>query len=184
MKSRFILFRRAGVFYCEDTTTRKQTSLRTKDENEALSFLRTKNEAVRQPAMNLQMAQVYLQHSDSEMAQRTWQSVMDTMAPLKIGPTQSRWIIWSGIFVYVFEEDWYQKALDQNLDTLDGLVNAEVQEETVKHFQQPQPEQKQRSLEETAGIATGIAPDIEKQVELRKAKRRPAPDNLAKTELS
>ena len=37
MKSRFILFRRAGVFYCEDTTTRKQTSLRTKDEAEAVA---------------------------------------------------------------------------------------------------------------------------------------------------
>jgi len=31
MKSRFILFKRAGVFYSEDTTTGKQHSLRTKD---------------------------------------------------------------------------------------------------------------------------------------------------------
>jgi hypothetical protein len=31
MNQRFILFRRAGVFYCEDATTGKQTSLRTKD---------------------------------------------------------------------------------------------------------------------------------------------------------
>jgi hypothetical protein len=29
MKQRFILFRRAGVYYSEDTTTRKQISLRT-----------------------------------------------------------------------------------------------------------------------------------------------------------
>jgi len=34
MKQRYILFRRAGVFYCEDTTTGKQLSLRTKDEAE------------------------------------------------------------------------------------------------------------------------------------------------------
>jgi hypothetical protein len=39
MKQRFILFRRAGVFYYEDTTTGKQLSLRTKDEAEALTFL-------------------------------------------------------------------------------------------------------------------------------------------------
>ena len=60
MKSRFILFHRAGVFYCEDTTTHKQTNLRTKDESEANTLLNTKNEAMRQPAMNLQIAQVYL----------------------------------------------------------------------------------------------------------------------------
>ena len=49
MKPRFILFRRAGVFYSEDTTTRKQCSLRTKDEAEALTLLHSKNEAHRQP---------------------------------------------------------------------------------------------------------------------------------------
>ena len=31
MKHRFILFQRAGIFYCEDTSTGKQTSLRTRD---------------------------------------------------------------------------------------------------------------------------------------------------------
>jgi hypothetical protein len=35
MNQRFNLFRRAGVFYYEDTTTGKQLSLRTKDEAEA-----------------------------------------------------------------------------------------------------------------------------------------------------
>jgi integrase len=91
MKPRFILFRRSGVFYCEDTTTGKQTSLRTKVESEAVTLLGTKNEATRQPAMNLQIAQVYLQHADAALAQRTWQNVMDTMFPLKTGPTQARW---------------------------------------------------------------------------------------------
>ena len=91
MKSRFILFRRAGVFYAEETATGKQTSLRTKAEAEALTFLNTKNEATRQPAMNLQIAQVYLQHADATMSQRTWQDGMDAMFPLKTGPTQVRW---------------------------------------------------------------------------------------------
>jgi hypothetical protein len=48
MKSRFILFRRAGIFYAEETATGRQTSLRTKDEGEAITFLNTKNEATRQ----------------------------------------------------------------------------------------------------------------------------------------
>ncbi|MGA3178781.1 MAG: tyrosine-type recombinase/integrase [Verrucomicrobiota bacterium] len=91
MKQRFILFRRAGIFYSEDTTTRKQTSLRTKDEAEAITLLNTKNEATRQPAMNMQIAQVYLQHSDPSLAARTWQHVVEQVASLKTGATQERW---------------------------------------------------------------------------------------------
>jgi hypothetical protein len=53
--------------------------------------LNTKNEATRQPAMNLQIAQVYLQHADPTLAsahgRMSW-----TQFPLKTGPTQSRWI--------------------------------------------------------------------------------------------
>jgi hypothetical protein len=64
MKSRFILFRRAGAFYSEDTTTRKQISLRTKDDAEALALLHSKNEAHRQPVLNLQIARTYLTATD------------------------------------------------------------------------------------------------------------------------
>jgi integrase len=85
------LFRRAGVFYSEETATGKQTSLRTNDQGEAITLLNTKNEATRQPDMNLQIAQVYLQHADPTLAHRTWQNVMDAMGPLKNGPTQARW---------------------------------------------------------------------------------------------
>jgi len=53
MKTRFIMFNRAGVYYSEDTTTGKQHSLRTKNEAEALALLHSKNEAHRQPAVIL-----------------------------------------------------------------------------------------------------------------------------------
>jgi hypothetical protein len=56
MKNRFILFRRNGVFYSEDTTSRKQVSLHTKDKDEAQTLLHAKNESVRQPVLNLQIA--------------------------------------------------------------------------------------------------------------------------------
>src|SRR5580692_1254056 len=79
MKSRFILFRRAGVFYSEDTVTRKQSSLRTKDEAEAVALLNAKNESFRQPVLNVQIARAYLTATDPAMAQRTWQSVMEQM---------------------------------------------------------------------------------------------------------
>ena len=60
-----------------------------------------------------------------------------------------------------------------------GLVAAKIQSETAQHFEGPQADQKQMQLQDTAGIPTGVAPDIHRQVGLRKAKRTAAPDNLA-----
>ena len=77
MNQRFIMFRRAGVFYCEDTTTGKQLSLRTKDEGEAKTLLHAKNESFRQPILNLQIARTYMAASDPLASKRTWQSPMD-----------------------------------------------------------------------------------------------------------
>ena len=91
MKNRFILFQRSGVFYCEDTTTGKQTSLRTRDKADAVRLLHVKNEATHQPSMNLQIAQVYLQHGDPAMSTRTWQMVMEQIVTTKHGNTQARW---------------------------------------------------------------------------------------------
>ena len=91
MRNRFILFQRSGIFYCEDTSTGKQTSLRTRDRADAERLLHVKNEAVHQPAMNLQIAQVYLQHGDPAVATRTWQDVMTQITATKSGSTQRRW---------------------------------------------------------------------------------------------
>jgi len=90
MKHRFILFRRGGVFYCEDTTSRKQVSLRTKDEGEAQTLLHARNESVRQPILNLQIARTYLTATDPEIAARTWQAAIDEMTRDKKGPTLIR----------------------------------------------------------------------------------------------
>jgi hypothetical protein len=91
MKQRFIMFRRAGVFYYEDTTTGKQISLRTKDEAEAFTLLHSKNESFRQPVLNLHIARTYLAATDPEIAQRTWQVPMDEMSRMKTGPTFIRY---------------------------------------------------------------------------------------------
>jgi len=90
MKQRFTLFRRAKVFYCEDTSTGQQISLRTNDESEARTLLHSKNEAVRQPVLNLQMARTYLSANDPEIAKRPWQAAMDEIAKAKTGPTLIR----------------------------------------------------------------------------------------------
>jgi integrase len=91
MKTRYILFQRSGVYYAEDTTTGKQSSLRTRDKADAVRLLHIKNEAAHQPAMNLQIAQIYLQHGDPALASRTWQDVMDLMVSVKTGSNLLRW---------------------------------------------------------------------------------------------
>ena len=65
MKQRFILYRRSnGMFYAEDTETRKQQSLKTKDEAKARTLLHSKNEAHRHPILNHQIALAYLCAAD------------------------------------------------------------------------------------------------------------------------
>ena len=79
MKTRFTLFRRNGVFYAQDATSGKQTSLRTKDETEAKSLLEARNAAQRQPTLNLHLARAYLTASDPAFVERTWQNVMEQL---------------------------------------------------------------------------------------------------------
>lgn len=89
MKQRFILYRRNnGKYYAEDTVTKKQCSLKTRDEAEALTLLHSKNEAFRQPVLNLQIARTYLTATDGNAAKRTWQTPMDEMTATKTGETR------------------------------------------------------------------------------------------------
>jgi len=93
MKRRFILYRRkrGGMFYLEDTQSKKQESLHTSDRAEALTLLHSKNEAHRQPVLNLQIARTYLSAADPEVTRRTWQRVMDEIICTKTGENQVRW---------------------------------------------------------------------------------------------
>ena len=91
MNQRFALFRRGGVFYCEDRSTRKQTSLRTRDAAEAQTLLHAKNEAVRQPVLNFQIARAYLTAGDPALCARTWDHVMEQITSTKAGSTRVRW---------------------------------------------------------------------------------------------
>lgn len=92
MKQRYHIYRREnGIYYSLDTLTKKRNSLNTADREEARRFLNALNEASKQPAINLQIAQVYLQHSDPNYVKRTWQHVMDEMGRSKLGSTKKRW---------------------------------------------------------------------------------------------
>lgn len=90
MTQRYSLFRRGGIFYAQDSESGQQTSLRTKDRSEALALLHARNEAFRQPLLNLQMARTYLAASDPEVSKRNWSAVMDAMGRNKTGVTLHR----------------------------------------------------------------------------------------------
>ena len=122
MKKQFILFQRNGVFYCEDTTTGKQGSLRTRDRTEAERLLNVKNEAVRQPAMNLQIAQVYLQHGDPALAARTWQNVMEQITASKSGSTLARWQ--AAIKDHAFDLIRSRKLIETNAENFLAVLKA------------------------------------------------------------
>ena len=65
MKTKYTLFRRGGIYYSQDTATGQQKSLRTRDEAEALKLINARNEAHRQPVLNLHLARAYLTASDT-----------------------------------------------------------------------------------------------------------------------
>lgn len=85
------MFRRGCVYWCQDNESGKQETLRTSDRAEALTLLQAKNEAFRQPYLNLQIARTYLTASDPQIAKRTWQAVMDEMTRMKTGSTLHRY---------------------------------------------------------------------------------------------
>ncbi len=90
---------------------------------------------------------------------------------------------WFGLYLMVaafclfaFEAYDYEQSINRMLDTLDSLVDSEVMSENVAYYSQPNPTQ--RPLEETAGIPTGIAPDIQHQIERRRARKSSPADTL------
>jgi len=117
MKNRYRVFRRGwGTYYCEDLVTKQQTSLKTRNKDEAYRLVAAKNETEEAPAFSLQLARVYWKAGDPEAAKRTWQHVMDEIPKLKTGDTRTRW----------------ETAIkDKALDSLRNLVVLETQAE---HF--------------------------------------------------
>jgi hypothetical protein len=94
MKTRYRLIRRGnrgGAFYCVDVNTGKRTSLQTSNDDEAQQIIQAKNQAERQPVLNLQIAKAYLAGTDSGISQRTWQQALEALTASKRGANQLRW---------------------------------------------------------------------------------------------
>jgi len=115
MKLRYRLFRRSnGLYFVEDTVTKKQESLRTREKAIAQRLLSARNEAYQQPAINLQIARAYLRASDPLISQRTWQHALDEIIKSKRGANQDR---------------WFRAAKDKAYDSIKGITLIETQAE-------------------------------------------------------
>jgi integrase len=91
-KQRYTVFRRPwGVYYCEDHVTGQQTTLKTRDKDEAYRLVAARNEHAEAPAFSRHLARVYWNASDPVAAKRTWQFIMDELVKLKLDSTQDRW---------------------------------------------------------------------------------------------
>jgi integrase len=94
MKARYRLVTRGsrgGTFYCFDKETKKRQSLHTTNEDDARQIVEAKNNAERQPVLNLQIAKVYLAGSDSGASTRTWQQALNALIENKHGANKDRW---------------------------------------------------------------------------------------------
>jgi len=92
MKTKYTLFRRGGIYYSQDSATGQQKSLRTRDETEASQLLNARNEAQRQPVLNLHLARAYLAASDPALVERTWHIVMEQMQSRGKNSTRERYV--------------------------------------------------------------------------------------------
>ena len=118
MKNRYRLLYRGerGTFFCFDNVTRKRTGLQTKDRDAAEQIVLAKNQALRQPVLNLQIAKAYLSGTDTGTATRTWQSALDALVEMKHGSTKERWA---------------RAAKDKALDGIRHLIIIETQAESL-----------------------------------------------------
>jgi hypothetical protein len=73
--------RAAGVFYWQENGTSNRGSLRTKDRAEAQRLVDAKNEAHKQPTLNLALGRAYLSAHDPRLCTRTWHRHGRNVAP-------------------------------------------------------------------------------------------------------
>lgn len=84
-------------------------------------------------------------------------------------PPLGYWIMFSAFCLFVFEAWDYEQQLNRMLDMLDSIAESGVLSDIADQYAADG--SKQLPLEQTAGIPTGVAPDIQAQIERRKRSR-------------
>lgn len=76
-KQRFWLYRRASIYYLQDSETGTRESLATRHKTEAEQIRAMRNMAAAHPVMGISLAKACLTSQDPKLLARTWQDVMD-----------------------------------------------------------------------------------------------------------
>ena len=91
MQNRYGYFKRVnGVYYSLDLLTQRQTSLKTRVEDEAMRLIAAKNQPADTPQLNRATAKVYASATSPELMERRWQEVMDAYAAKSVESTRPR----------------------------------------------------------------------------------------------
>jgi len=94
----------------------------------------------------------------------------------------AQWLFFSAMCMLFVENYVYDKQLDRELDLLDAMVEGEMHSRLVQKFSGvAQGQVVSPGLGDTAGIPTGIGPDIVRQVEARRTKTVNVPGNAVTT---
>jgi len=80
------------------------------------------------------------------------------------------WLVFSAICLLIFEASDYERSINRMLDQLDNLVESEVVGRNVEHYSR-EGKATERPLEETAGIPTGVSPDLAAAIARRQSGR-------------
>jgi hypothetical protein len=87
----------------------------------------------------------------------------------QISPIPAMWLALSGASLRLIEADARKRQIERELDTLDSMVEAEIQEEVIEHYSVRIHNPTDRPVN---GIPTGCSADIQKTI-LRRTKRVP-----------
>jgi hypothetical protein len=120
MKPIYRLFRRGEYFYCENTKTGRQESLKTFDRGEAQRLLVARNEAANSNELRLAVGWAYLASVDPEMLKRTWAQVMALLEMRGKESTRNRChrALGSKAFTPIREEVIMETTADDFLEVL------------------------------------------------------------------
>jgi len=84
-------------------------------------------------------------------------------------PALGFWITFSGLCLRFFEDAVYRKQIERNMDLVDSMIEAEVQEEVIEQYSVRIHNPTDKPVN---GIPTGCSADIQKTI-LRRTKRTP-----------
>jgi hypothetical protein len=84
-------------------------------------------------------------------------------------PALGGWLVFAGLCLRTFEAEVWKIKITRELDIVDSMVEAELQEEVIEHYSVRIDNQSGRPVN---GIPTGCSADIQKTI-LRRTTKRP-----------